>query len=164
MNRRWLLAAWALFVVCAPLRAADAPAASQEELDKQFAAEMSGATLVGHFSIGKQPASKEERYELSEVKKVEGDNWLFKARIVYGDHDVTVPMFLKVKWAGDTPVITLTDLEIPGLGKYTARVLIYRGQYAGTWSGGDHGGALFGNVEKPKDKPEGGATKTEAKP
>ena len=102
-----------------------------EELEKQFATEMSGATLVGHYSLGKQPAGKEERYELSEVTKIEGDRWLFKSRIVYGNHDVTVPMYLEVKWAGDTPVITLTDLAIPGLGTYTARVLIYRGQYAG---------------------------------
>jgi hypothetical protein len=39
-------------------------------------------------------------------------------------------------------------LSIPGLGTYTARVLIYRGQYAGTWSGGDHGGELWGRIEK----------------
>ncbi len=166
------LFAWLLLAVCAPLRAADPPAAenkekpapSRDELEKQFAAEMSGATLVGHYSLGKQPAGKEERYELSEVTKIEGDRWLFKSRIVYGNHDVTVPMYLEVKWAGDTPVITLTDLAIPGLGTYTARVLIYRGQYAGTWSGGDHGGALYGHVEKKKPADVEGDAKSTPKP
>jgi hypothetical protein len=87
------------------------------------------------------------------VAKLKGDLWRFDTRIVYGDHDVTLPLPLTVKWAGDTPVITLTDTGIPGLGTYTARVLIYRGQYAGTWSAGDHGGQLYGRIEKDK-KPE----------
>ena len=155
MNRPWLPLAVFFLLAASWASAADPPQAdtdekptpSREELEKKFAAEMSGATLVGHFSIGKTTYDKQERYELTEVSKVKGDTWLFKARIVYGQHDVTVPMFLEVKWAGDTPVITLTDLDIPGLGKYTARVLIYGGQYAGTWSGSDHGGQLFGHVE-----------------
>ena len=42
------------------------------------------------------------------------------------------------------PLITLTDLAIPGMGTYTARVILYRDQYAGTWSGKDHGGQIFG--------------------
>ena len=62
---------------------------------------------------------------------------------------MTVPLPLTVKWAGDTPVITLTDLAIPGLGHLYRAVLIYRGQYAGTWSAGDHGGELWGHIEKP---------------
>ncbi len=172
MKRHWLFVASVCLLACTPALAAEpdkpdtkeAPVPSREELEKKFAAEMNGATLVGHYSLGKQPAGKEERYELSEVSKVKGDTWLFKSRIVYGTHDVTVPMFLEVKWAGDTPVITLTELAIPGLGTYTARVLIYRGQYAGTWSGSDHGGALFGHVEKKK--PAGGEedAKSGAKP
>ena len=99
---------------------------------------------------------KKRRYELSQVAKTGDDVWLFKARIVYGEHDSTWPMYLEVKWAGDTPVITLTDLALAG-GTYTARVLIYRGQYAGIWSAGDHGGQLFGRVEKKEQKTGGGA-------
>ena len=59
-----------------------------------------------------------------------------------------MPLQLEVKWADDTPVITLTDLELPNLGTYTARVLIYRGQYAGTWSNNRYGGHLFGTITK----------------
>jgi hypothetical protein len=64
----------------------------------------------------------------------------------------TVPIPLEIKWAGDTPVITLTNLEIPGLGTFTSRVVIYEGRYAGTWQHGSVGGHLFGRIEKlPKE-------------
>jgi len=124
---------------------------SQEELEKQFAETMSGATLVGHFTItgltdDKPP--KEERYTLGKVAKLENGLWLFEARIQYLEHDVKLPLALPVKWAGDTPVITVTDVAFPGLGTYTARVIVYRGQYSGTWSGGTHGGHLFGRIVK----------------
>jgi hypothetical protein len=137
------------------------PKPDQAELEKQFEQNMSGATLVGRFSVegrgnraGGEP--KEERYQILKVTKTSGDYWLFNARVQYGNKDVTAPIVLQVKWAGDTPVITLTDLPIPGLGTYTARVLIYRDHYAGYWSGGDHGGNLWGRVER--EKPADGAT------
>ena len=57
-------------------------------------------------------------------------------------------MDLKAYAAGDTPIITLTNLEIPGLGTFTSRVIIYEGRYAGTWQHGDVGGHLFGRIEK----------------
>ncbi|HEX4144356.1 MAG TPA: hypothetical protein VHY91_12680 [Pirellulales bacterium] len=123
---------------------------AQEDLEQKFAQALSGATLAGHYTVdGRSGAPSEDRYSISKVTKLEGEVWKFDVRIVYGQHDVTLPLPLTVKWAGDTPVITLTDLAIPGLGTYTARVLIYRGQYAGTWSAGDHGGELWGRVEKP---------------
>jgi hypothetical protein len=137
----------------APGKAADVPSESaptQAELEQKFALALSGATLAGHYTVdGRSGTPSEDRYAISKVTKLEGEVWKFDVRIVYGQHDVTLPLPLTVKWAGDTPVITLTDLAIPGLGTYTARVLIYRGQYAGTWSAGDHGGELWGRIEKP---------------
>jgi hypothetical protein len=123
---------------------------SQEQLERRFAEQLSGSVLAGHFTdnANKEKPLTEERYTISKVSKLKGDIWLFQTRIQYGKHDLSLPLPLAVKWAGDTPVITLTDVEVPGLGKFTARVLIYGDQYAGTWSGGDHGGHLFGRVEK----------------
>lgn len=123
------------------------------EQAKRFASlekSLTGAALVGHFTeTGKAAIDpKAERYELKTVKHVEDDRWLFEARITYGEHDVTVPLTLPVKWAGDTPVITVDNMGIPGLGLYTARVMIYADHYAGFWSGGDHGGHLFGVIER----------------
>ena len=115
-------------------------------LEEHFQQSLSGATLVGHFTVGDQKDLREEKYTITKVSKIPGGLWLFQVRIQYGKRDVTLPLPLKVRWAGDTPVITLTDLSIPNLGTYTARVLIYRDQYAGTWSGGDVGGQMFGRL------------------
>jgi hypothetical protein len=148
--------------------AASAPAADaakpvdRAELEKRFEETMSGATLIGTFTVTGQADKKlnEEKYTLNRVKKIEGDKWEFVSRIQYGGHDLTVPLTLDVKWAGDTPVITLTDLPVPGFGTFTARVLIFRDEYAGTWSGGDHGGHLFGRIvkkgESTDEKPASG--------
>ena len=145
--------------------AAKPPAPSQEELEKQFAETMSGATLVGNFTIvgqGGDKPFKEDRYTLGKVSKLPNGLWSFEARIQYGDHDVKLPLALPVKWAGDTPMISVTDVTFPGLGTYSARVLVYRGWYAGTWHGGDHGGHMFGRIvragaeEKAADKPAAG--------
>ena len=104
--------------------------------------------------VGKEAeAPKEERYTITKVKKQDDGEWIFLVRIQYGKNDNQVPLKLKVEWAGDTPVITLTDLTIPGMGTFTSRVLIYRGWYAGTWQHGKVGGHLFGRIEKlPDDK------------
>jgi hypothetical protein len=127
------------------------PAPTQEELEKQFAESLSGATLVGRFTIveeGQEQPLKEDRYTLGKVFKLPNGLWQFETRIQYGNHDVKLPLALNVKWAGDTPMISMTDIAVPGLGTFTARVLFYRGQYAGTWSGKDHGGHMFGKIEK----------------
>ncbi len=121
---------------------------AQQVLEKRFQESLSGATLVGHFTVGERTGQSEERYTLTKVSKLAGETWLFQARLQYGGRDLTVPIPLTVKWAGDTPMITLTDLTIPGVGTYTARVLFYRGQYAGTWSGRKFGGQMFGKIVK----------------
>jgi hypothetical protein len=140
--------------------AADEPAApTQAELEAKFAETMSNSIMKGSFTMGEMKPGeplKEDKYTLGEVKKLDNGKWVFNTRIQYGEHDVTVPLMLDVVWAGDTPVITLTKFPVPGLGTFTARVLVYDDQYAGTWDGGDHGGHLFGVIERPKDeKPSG---------
>jgi len=116
------------------------------KLEEDFRKSISGVTLVGHFTLGENSNLREEKYTIKKVSKISGSIWLFQVRIQYGSNDVTVPLPLNVKWAGDTPIITLTDLSIPGLGTYTARVLIYRDQYAGTWSAEEIKGQLFGRI------------------
>jgi hypothetical protein len=127
---------------------------SKEELEKKFQETLNNVTLVGHFTSNRDTAGaslKEDKYTIESVTKVAGDLWLFKARIQYGGHDTTVPLPLKVLWAGDTPVITVDKMPFPGLGAYTARVLIYDNKYVGTWDGANHGGTLFGRIEKAKE-------------
>ncbi|MBW3597329.1 MAG: hypothetical protein KY475_08645 [Planctomycetes bacterium] len=116
----------------------------------KFKETLNNATLVGNFTVLGQDEQtlRPEEYTISSVQKLdEGDYWLFKARIKYGDTDRTIPMPLEVKWAGTTPVITLDNVTIPGLGTFDARVVIHDNQYVGTWRHGEKGGQLFGVIE-----------------
>ena len=67
---------------------------------------------------------------------------------------VTVPVPVEVKWAGETPVITLDEVTIPGLGTFSSRVVLDRGRYAGTWSHDKVGGHMFGTIVAAKDAPD----------
>ena len=126
-----------------------APATDQEKLEQAFAEKMTGSTLVGRFSSRNSDKMHEDRYTISKVSKLAGNVWIFQARIQYGEHDVNVPVPVKIEWAGDTPVITMTDAGVPGMGKFTVRILFYRDEYAGTWSNDQgHGGQMFGRIEK----------------
>jgi hypothetical protein len=128
-----------------------ASGADRDLLEKQFAEKMTGSALVGRFSIEGQDADKPphpERYEIERVTKLRDDYWTFVARIKYADKDVNIPVTVQILWAGDTPVITLTDLTIPGLGSFTTRLLIYGDRYAGTWQHGKYGGHMWGTIEK----------------
>src|SRR5215467_8106551 len=123
------------------------PPTTQDELDRKFQEMMKGVTLVGRSTrLNDDKVIGQEKYVIEKVSKLGGETWLFQARMQYGGRDIPVPVPVVIKWAGDTPVITLTDLSIPGLGTYTARVLFYRDQYVGTWSSQDHGGQLFGKL------------------
>jgi hypothetical protein len=131
------------------------PAASvpdQATLDRQFQETMTGAVLIGYSTDTRRadPSPREERYTIDRVSKIAGsaDNWLFTARIPFRGGHLAVPLIIPVKWAGDTPVISVTDLTVPQMGTYTARVLIYRDNYVGTWTGRDCGGHLWGRVER----------------
>ena len=133
------------------------PASSEDAQQLQYDAlteKLSGSIWKGQFSIdGNGGDLREERYEVTSVTKLPtGDMWLFKARIKYGDHDVTVPLPLKVAWAGKTPMIVVDQLTVPGLGTFDAHVLISGNRYAGTWQHGDVGGHLFGTIENDPDE------------
>ncbi|MAG94458.1 MAG: hypothetical protein CMJ48_12010, partial [Planctomycetaceae bacterium] len=79
--------------------------------------------------------------------KAKDGYWIFNARIKYGKTDLTVPLLLKVLWAGDTPMISLTGFKIPGMDVYSARVIFHGDRYAGTWQHGKVGGHLWGKIE-----------------
>jgi hypothetical protein len=125
-------------------------------LEGKFKELMAGCIFNGRWCLVKDGVlgeEREEKYSIEGATKSGNDVWLIYARIQYGNKDVKVPVPVQVKWAGDTPVITLDNVSIPGLGTYSARVLVYDKTYAGTWSAGDHGGMLHGVVEKQKAAP-----------
>ena len=142
-----LIAVLGAFLLFRWSRSASEP--GEAERNRRFTESMAGVTLVGHSTrTNREGLSKEERYIIEKVTHLTGDTWLFQTRLKYDDRDIPVPFPVTVKWAGDTPVITLTDLSIPGVGTYTARVVLYRDQYAGTWSAKSVGGQLFGRIVK----------------
>lgn len=124
--------------------------ASLSELERQFTDRMKGAALVGRFTIAgreDRPAAP-DRYDIASVEKLGGTDWRFNARVRYGRIDVTLPIVVTMRWAGDTPVITMTDVTIPTLGTFSARVLFYGDRYAGTWQHGNVGGHMYGRIER----------------
>lgn len=125
------------------------PTESLTDLERQFTERMQDVVLVGNFTIeGRETrGGSPERYELSRVAKVDDDQWRFDVHMVYGSVDVTLPVVVPIVWAGDTPMVTITDFSIPTLGTFTARVFFYDDRYAGSWQHGQYGGLMYGAIE-----------------
>lgn len=137
-----------------------APPVEISELEKAFAASLSGAELVGYSMRDNKDQGKvvPDRYTIEEAVKLDATHWRIKAGIKVGQVVLVFPLVLDVQWAGDTPVITLTDFAVGPLGTFTARVVFYRGRYAGTWSHGAKdggnavGGQIFGRIVPKGEK------------
>jgi hypothetical protein len=127
--------------------------ASLPAAERQFVERMAGASLVGRFTIAgrEDRPARPERYDISSVEKVGEDLWRFNARMRYGDVDTTLPFVVPMRFAGDTPMISMTDHTIPGLGTFSARVFFYGDRYSGTWQHGEYGGHMFGTIEKTSE-------------
>lgn len=147
----------------------DSPAAKRAALEKDFIDTMTDARLIGtwQMTMGDATAAphqltdpQPESYTISKVEKT-GDSWIITARIQYAGKDAEVPVLVRVVWSGDTPIITVDDLAIPVFGTYSARVMIYRGFYAGTWFGKGYAGVLSGRIVKISNAD---TTKKDAKP
>lgn len=144
--------------------------ARQHQLERELEAKLTGSVFEGTWQMtgkegldGKAPLSeaRSETYTIAKAAKTLDDHWLIHARIQYGDTDVTVPIPVRVVWAGDTPIITLDKLPIPGIGRYSARVMVYGNFYAGAWFGDGYGGVLSGRIlrdEKPTSDADPKAT------
>lgn len=154
------LALFALPTVCAAQatqqpanEAGSTSAVEMNGAETAFSEQLAGAVLTGRFTVdGDDSPPKQEKYEIVAATKVGEHDWVVVARIKYGSNDVRVPIPVKVHWAGDTPVLSLTDLTIPGLGTFTSRVMFYGDRYAGTWQHGEKGGHLFGTIGKAEDE------------
>ena len=127
------------------------PADSQAQRDEEFKKLVTNVRLIGNFTMDGADEVKLQREEYAitgAMKLGNGDYWALTSRIKYGDVDLTVPVPVQVKWAGKTPVITVDSVKIPGLGTFSARVLLDKTRYSGTWSHDEKGGHLFGVIER----------------
>ena len=145
------------------------------ELIAKLETYLTGATLKGRYTItGRDVPPADESYTIISAKKLpEGDLWRLEARIQYGQWDLTVPITVPIKWADQTPVISIDKLTIPAMGTFSARVLFNNGMYSGTWAHDEVKGQLFGQVipateyskeTKDKQDEEGAAAKPTVQP
>lgn len=131
-----------------------------EALEAKFKGMMTGVTMTGRWCSVKDGSlgpEKEDKYSIVGVEKKSGDAWVINWHMKYGKLELTVPIPVQVKWAGDTAVIVVDQMQIPGISaygstSYSARVLVHDNAYAGTWSGGDHSGLIKGVIIK--DQPQ----------
>ena len=157
-----------VFIIPVGFSPVQAAVPTSEEREQAFSEQMANTVLVGAFTVdGQKPdsAPKEERYEISSVEKTNGKTWIFTARVKYLKFDATLPIPVPVEWAGDTPVVSLTNATLPGLGAgFSCRVIFHDGRYAGTWQHGTFGGHMFGRIEKQKPKSAGSSKPGEPAP
>ena len=124
----------------------------KNRLDESLQTFLTHITFRGHFTTDKKGSEnelpKQDEYTITSATHVSGDYWLLTSRIQYRDIDVTLPVPVVICWAGTTPVITLEEVTLPGMGTFSSRVLILKNRYAGTWQHDDVGGHLFGTLSK----------------
>ena len=118
--------------------------------EERFKTLFTKAYLSGRWSPLKDGALGEERtgdkYNIASVVKGDGDKWTVNAKMKYRDQEIVMPIPVQMKFVGDTAILTVDNLAIPGGGTYTARLLIYERTYSGTWKGQRGGGMLYGTI------------------
>jgi hypothetical protein len=130
----------------------------------KFSSMLSNAVLSGRWCLvqnGELTPDKQDTYRIESASKLAGDSWLIRAHVEYGTNSFVAPIPVQVKFAGDTPVIVVDNLTVPGGGTYSARVLFHDNTYSGTWSGGRRVGLLHGFITHPA--PTNSATETPAR-
>ena len=143
-----LLLITALGLAALAQETAPPPAIEMTAAEKKFQEQMTNVTLTGFFTVGDSKDAQEDRYTIERVTKIKEDVWNFEAKIEYNKKEFKATIPVPVKWAGDTPVMTLNNYLIKGHGVYSARILVFNGMYAGTWGAQAHGGKMFGMIVK----------------
>jgi hypothetical protein len=128
---------------------AQGQAPTLNDAEKKFQATMENVTLVGYYTFGDSSDLKADQYQIEHITKVKEDTWNFEARFKIGPRDIKVTLPIPVKFAGDTPMISLTNFNVMGMGPFSARIVFYDGAYAGTWAASaDQRGVMFGKIVK----------------
>lgn len=128
----------------------------REALEEALVATLQNATMVGRWhpvADGEVGEERRDEYRIAGANKISGNRWVVRARLRDDMPNLVIPVPLQVEWAGDTPVLIVDNFGLPGMNRYSARVLIYDDTYAGTWSGGGMAGLISGIiVREPSDE------------
>ena len=124
--------------------------ASLPDRERAFVEQLTDASLVGSFtSLGRSPDPRPDRYNISSVEKLDDERWRFNVRMRHATVDITLPVVVPLQFVGGLPLISMSDYDIPGLGRFSAHVVFDGDWYAGTWKAGDAGGGhMFGLIEQ----------------
>ncbi len=123
---------------------------TKSDPEAKFIALLNNATLQGRWAPlkdGQLGPEKEDTYQIVSAQKTDGEHWRINARLHYGDKSIDVPVPATVKFAGDTAILIVDDFSMGNYRAYSARLMFHNNAYSGTWSGGDHGGMLYGVVK-----------------
>jgi hypothetical protein len=153
-----LLVASPIVIVGQDQKPADPAAAGAVPLnaaETKFKELLANSTLAGRWASvkdGELGEEKQDQYNIVSASKVKDDSWVILAKMKYRDREMEIPFPVKVQFAGDTPVIVVDQLAVPGGGTYSARVLFFEKTYAGSWTGADgRGGLISGVIKKRAD-------------
>jgi hypothetical protein len=124
--------------------------ASLTDVERQFAERMRDVRLVGSEarSGDGRGGPREDSYDIGSVEKVGENLWRFNAGMQCCGVKGQIPIVIPMRFVGDTPMIMMTDTEIPGVGTFTVRLFFYGDTYSGTWQHGKVGGHMSGRIEK----------------
>jgi len=131
-----LLALPLVSVLLAQDKPADAPAPPpMTPVEQEFQKSLDHVIFEGVYTADDTGEVHKDKYTIDGVTKVKDDLWKVTARIQYNGKDVKFAMNVPLKWAGDTPMIHMTNFGVAMMGSFTVRLLIYKDEYAGTWRG-----------------------------
>ena len=118
--------------------------------EERFKFLFTNATLSGRWAPLKDGVLGEQRdgdrYQIVGVVKGDGDKWTVQAKMKYRGQEMVMPIPVRMQFSGDTAILLVDNLSIPGGGTYTARLLIYERTYSGTWTSPRGGGMLYGTI------------------
>jgi len=133
----------------------EASAPLQADPEEHFKGLLTKASLSGRWAPLKDGELGEEKsgdkYGIVSVTKREGNDWTVNAKLKYRDQELLLPIPVQMKFAGDTAILVVDKLAIPGGGTYSARLMFYERTYSGTWMSERSGGMLYGTITNEKE-------------
>ena len=146
-----------LLLVC--LGAAGSAESSKGAQEEKLRAMVSNCLLDTRWCTtknGKMSEEYQDTYSIQSATRKGKEQWTINVLVEVLGRNVAVPIPVRLSWAGETPVVTLEKVSVPGLGSYSARVLLYENTYAGVWSANGRAGMLHGTIQKPAATRPGG--------
>ena len=116
---------------------------------------LSGATLSGFLSAEGSPQPRPASLQIKRLEKSAGPHdWTFQVALQAAGNTEECPLTADVHWAGSTPVISIHEVNIPGVGTVSAKLLINNWLFAGIWVHNDKRGQVWGEVSPhPRNPP-----------